>query len=129
MGELVGGRALKGVYRSGWAGVVEERGQIFGKTVLADQKDSRRKRATYSRALLASQSSTTPLTSPFPLSPCSPPLLLYSSSSYGVRNSCVHYNNQGLDLWSWLSVLLPCVRMYPQAFLLSGLWASLYYGG
>jgi hypothetical protein len=36
MGELVGGRALKGVYRSGWAGVGEERGQIFGKMVLAE---------------------------------------------------------------------------------------------
>jgi hypothetical protein len=34
MGELVGGRALKGVYRSGWAGVGEERGKIVGKMVL-----------------------------------------------------------------------------------------------
>jgi hypothetical protein len=25
----------------------------------------------------------------------------------------VHYNNQGLDLWSRVSVVLPCVRMYP----------------
>jgi hypothetical protein len=38
VGRLVGGGALKGVSHSGRAGVGEERGQIFGKMVLAERR-------------------------------------------------------------------------------------------